>query len=202
MDPARVPDGMRDLRRQSAARQPAAAVRSGVRACGPAWLRAVGLEPAIRGNRRANAIPRPVRHALRQVSSAGLEPAACCLGGSRSIHLSYEDDNHCLRVTTGLLSGRSVVWAGPGSTRRPPPGFLGPFPCRCPDPRGGTREPRVTAPGDRQGSALAENFNSPTRSGYGGPGIPAWPSPRASRGGKVSRAAGSGRLLRGAPART
>ena len=91
MDPARVPEGTRDRRLQSNVPPPGASVRSGVS-------------------------PRPLRRALRKVSSAGLEPAACCLGGSRSIHLSYEDDNHCQRVRARLLSGRSVAGLSGGRT--------------------------------------------------------------------------------------
>ena len=193
MDPAGIPEGKRDPRQQPAARQPAASVRSGVRVCGPTWTRAVGLEPVIRGSRRANAIPSPVRHTLRQVSSAGLEPAACCLGGSRSIHLSYEDDNHCLRVTAGLLSGRSVACLPGGRTGLHAPSIPAsavPLRAGARIPASASREPRATAPGDRQGSALAENFNSPTPNGYGGPGISAWLSPPAARAGRSPAARG------------
>ena len=36
------------------------------------------------------------------VRSIGLEPMACCLGGSRSIHLSYERVKNGRILTTGL----------------------------------------------------------------------------------------------------
>ncbi len=53
----------------------------------------------------------------KKVSSARFERATCCLGGNRSIHLSYENtakDSHNYILHEGFsqfLNGEGISWA-------------------------------------------------------------------------------------------